>query len=137
MNNLLKVGHAVIAMGNPYGLENTMTTGIVSALGRSFRSAPSVRIATRCLMSSRPTRPLNPGQLRRPLFDLNGNVVGVNFAIESSSGANSGVGFAIPGIDCQACGAPELIKDGQYDYAYLGLSGSTITAGSGPGVEPA
>jgi serine protease Do len=123
----LKVGHLVIAMGNPFGLENTMTTGIVSALGRSF---PVGAFGT-----SRYSLPdviqtdaaINPGNSGGPLLDLNGNVVGVNFAIESRAGSNSGVGFAIPASIVKRV-APELIKDGKFEYAYLGLQGSTITA---------
>lgn len=123
----LQVGHMVIAMGNPFGLENTMTTGIVSALGRSFPvgafgasrySLPDV-IQTDAA--------INPGNSGGPLLDLNGNVVGVNFAIESRAGSNSGVGFTIPASIVKRV-APELIKDGKFEYAYLGLQGSTITA---------
>jgi 2-alkenal reductase len=125
--NGIKVGHTVIAMGNPFGLENTMTTGIVSALGRSFPvgafgenrySLPDV-IQTDAA--------INPGNSGGPLINLAGEVVGVNFAIESTAGSNSGVGFAIPASIVRRV-APALIADGQYDYAYLGLQGSTITA---------
>ncbi len=122
----LKVGHMVIAMGNPFGLENTMTTGIVSALGRSF---PVGAFGT-----SRYSLPdviqtdaaINPGNSGGPLLDLNGNVVGVNFAIESTAGSNSGVGFTIPASIVKRV-VPELIKDGKFEYAYLGLQGNTIT----------
>ena len=122
----LKVGHTVIAIGNPFGLENTMTTGIVSALGRCF--------PTGAFGASRYSLPdviqtdaaINPGNSGGPLLDLNGNVVGVNFAIESAPGSNSGVGFAIP-VSIVKRVVPELIKDGKFNYAYLGLQGSTIT----------
>ena len=124
----LKVGHTVIAMGNPFGLENTMTTGIVSALGRSFPvgSFGENRYSLPDVIQT--DAAINPGNSGGPLFDLNGNVVGVNFAIESSAGVNSGVGFAIP-VSILKRVVPELINDGQYDYAYLGLSGTTISAG--------
>ncbi len=125
-DNSAKVGHTVIAIGNPFGLENTMTTGIVSALGRSFPVGE--------LGSSRYSLPdvvqtdaaINPGNSGGPLINLAGELVGVNFAIESTAGSNSGVGFAIP-VSIVRRVVPELIKDGQFDYAYLGLQGNTIT----------
>lgn len=126
-DNSVKVGHTVIALGNPFGLENTMTTGIVSALGRSFPvgafgenrySLPDV-IQTDAA--------INPGNSGGPLIDLTGKVVGVNFAIESPAGSNAGVGFAIP-VSIVKRVVPELIGDGKYDYAYLGLQGSTISS---------
>ncbi len=121
----IKVGHTVIAIGNPFGLAGTMTTGIVSALGRGFPVGS---------MGARYTLPdviqtdaaINPGNSGGPLLDLAGNVVGVNFAIESPSRSNSGVGFAIP-VSIVRRVVPELIKDGKFEYAYLGLQGNTIT----------
>ena len=121
----VKVGHTVIAIGNPFGLAGTMTTGIVSALGRGFPVGS---------MGANYTLPdviqtdaaINPGNSGGPLLDLAGNVVGVNFAIESPSRSNSGVGFAIP-VSIVRRVAPELIADGKFEYAYLGLQGSTIT----------
>jgi 2-alkenal reductase len=121
----LKVGYTVLAMGNPFGLENTMTTGIVSALGRGMPVGE--------LGNSRYTLPdviqtdaaINPGNSGGPLVNLAGEVVGVNFAIESASRSNSGVGFTIP-VSIVKRVVPELIKDGKFDYAYLGLSGTSI-----------
>ena len=122
-----KVGHSVIAMGNPFGLENTMTTGIVSALGRSFPvgSFGQNRYSLPDVIQT--DAAINPGNSGGPLINLAGEVVGVNFAIESTAGSNSGVGFAIPVSIVQRV-VPELIGDGQFDYAYLGLQGSTIAA---------
>jgi len=125
-DSTLKVGHMVIAIGNPFGLENTMTTGIVSALGRSF--------PTGAFGANRYSLPdviqtdaaINPGNSGGPLLDLAGNVVGVNFAIESPVRSNSGVGFAIPASILKRV-VTELINDGKFNYAYLGLQGSTIT----------
>lgn len=121
----LKVGHTVIAMGNPFGLENTMTTGIVSALGRGMPVGQ--------LGESRYTLPdviqtdaaINPGNSGGPLLNLAGEVVGVNFAIESATRSNSGVGFTIPVSIVQRV-VPALITNGKYNYAYLGLSGTSI-----------
>ena len=123
----LRVGHMVIAMGNPFGLEGTMTTGIVSAIGRGMPVGD--------LGSSTYTLPeiiqtdaaINPGNSGGPLLNLAGEVVGVNFAIESAVRANSGVGFTIPSSIVERV-VPALIKDGKFDYPYLGLSGRTIDA---------
>lgn len=122
----LRVGHSVIAIGNPYGYANTMTTGIISALGRSFPTSE--------LGENRYTLPdviqtdaaINPGNSGGPLLNLNGEVVGVNFAIESATRTNSGVGFAIPVSIVQRV-VPALIEDGAYVYPYLGISGTSIT----------
>jgi 2-alkenal reductase len=122
----LRVGHSVVAIGNPFGLASTMTTGIVSALGRSFPVGE--------LGASRYTLPdviqtdaaINPGNSGGPLVDLNGKVVGVNFAIESNAGTNSGVGFAIPASIVDRV-VPAMIADGKFEYPYLGLSGSSVT----------
>ena len=123
----LRVGHTVIAIGNPFGLDGTMTTGIVSALGRGV---PVGDFGT-----SRYTLPdvvqtdaaINPGNSGGPLLDLNGRVVGVNFAIRSQVRANAGVGFAIP-VSIVHRVVPALIEEGVYRYAYLGLTGSSISA---------
>ena len=122
----LKVGNIAIALGNPFGLANTMTTGIVSALDRGF---PVGGFGT-----NRYTLPdviqtdaaINPGNSGGPLLDLAGNVIGVNFAIESQTRQNSGVGYSIP-VSIVKRVVPELIKDGKFEYAYLGLAGNTIT----------
>lgn len=128
----LKVGHTVIAMGNPFGLENTMTTGIVSALGRGMPVGQ--------LGDSRYTLPdviqtdaaINPGNSGGPLLNLAGEVVGVNFAIESATRSNSGVGFTIP-VSILSRVVPALIDEGKFDYPFLGLSGISI----GPDVAAA
>jgi 2-alkenal reductase len=125
--NTLDVGHTVIAIGNPFGLQGTMTTGIVSALGRGF---PVGSFGT-----GRYTLPdviqtdaaINPGNSGGPLLNLAGEVVGVNFAIESQTRQNSGVGFVIPS-SIVARVVPALIENGAFEYAYLGLEGSTISA---------
>lgn len=125
--NVLRVGHTVIAMGNPFGLEGTMTIGIVSAIGRGMPVG--------ALGEARYTLPdiiqtdaaINPGNSGGPLVNLAGEVVGVNFAIESAVRSNSGVGFTIPAAIVERV-VPALIANGQYDYAYLGLSGRTIDA---------
>lgn len=122
----LKVGHTVIAIGNPFGLEGTMTTGIVSALGRGFPvdSFGANRYTLPDVIQT--DAAINPGNSGGPLLNLNGEVVGINFAIESQTRQSSGVGFTIP-VSIVHRVVPALIKDGAYKYAYLGLEGSTIS----------
>jgi 2-alkenal reductase len=129
----IKVGHTVVAFGNPFGMENTMTTGIVSAMGRGMPVG--------VLGASRYTLPdviqtdaaINPGNSGGPLVNLAGEVVGVNFAIESATRSNSGVGFTIP-VSIVRRVVPALIANGKFDYAYLGLSGITISPDMGSDV---
>jgi 2-alkenal reductase len=125
----LEVGQFVIAIGNPYGFSGTMTTGIVSALGRvldSMRSADngSVYAAGDTIQTD---AAINPGNSGGPLLNLNGEVIGINRAIydETSSAYESasytGIGFAIP-VDIVKKVVPSLIANGSYDYPYLGIS---------------
>ncbi len=123
----LRVGHTVIAMGNPFGLDGTMTTGIVSAIGRGM-PVGNLGTSTYTLPEIIQTdAAINPGNSGGPLINLAGEVVGVNFAIESTVRSNSGVGFTIPASIVQRV-VPALIEEGKFDYPYLGLSGRTIDA---------
>jgi 2-alkenal reductase len=121
----LRVGHSVIAIGNPYGLESTMTTGIVSATGRSFPVGGFGENRYTLPDVIQTDAAINPGNSGGPLLNLDGQVVGVNFAIESNTGANSGVGFAIP-VSIVEKVVPALIAEGSYTYPYLGLSGTSV-----------
>lgn len=125
-DNVAKVGHHVLAIGNPFGLENTMTTGIISALGRSFPVGEFGQSRYSLPDVIQTDAAINPGNSGGPLLNLAGELVGVNFAIESATRSNSGVGFAIP-VSIVKRVVPELINDGKFDYAYLGLQGNTIT----------
>ena len=125
----LKVGQTVIAIGNPFGLSGTMTTGIISALGRTLdsqRDAPSGGFFTAGDIIQTDAA-INPGNSGGPLFNLNGEVIGINRAIRTtnftSTGepVNSGIGFAVA-INIVKRVTPALISDGQYDYPYLGIS---------------
>jgi 2-alkenal reductase len=125
----LNVGQTVIAIGNPFGLSGTMTTGIVSALGRtldSARDAPSGGFFTAGDIIQTDAA-INPGNSGGPLFNLNGQVIGVNRAIrttnftENGEPVNSGIGFAIA-INIVKRVVPVLITEGRYDYPYLGIS---------------
>ncbi len=123
----LTAGAWVLAFGTPFGLEGTMTLGIVSALGRGFPVGAQSGQATYTLPDVVQTdAAINPGNSGGPLLNLNGEVVGVNFAINSTSGANTGVGFAIPTSVVQRI-VPALIQNGAYAYPYLGISGGSIT----------
>lgn len=125
----LKVGQTVIAIGNPFGLESTMTVGIVSALGRTLdseRASPDGAFFTAGDIIQTDAA-INPGNSGGPLFNLNGEVIGINRAIrttnftEEGEPVNSGIGFAIS-INIVKRVAPILIEKGEYDYPYLGVS---------------
>ncbi len=121
----VKVGQLAIAIGNPFGLEGTMTTGIISAVGRSL---PSDQTATQSYTIPdviQTDAPINPGNSGGVLVDAQGMVLGVTAAIESTSGASAGIGFAIPASIVKNV-VPALIKDGQYVYPWLGISGTTL-----------
>jgi len=128
-SDALKVGQTVIAIGNPFGLSSTMTTGIVSALGRTLDSVHTtasggVFTAGDIIQTD---AAINPGNSGGPLFNLNGEVVGINRAIrtvnQSSNGEalNSGIGFAVSSNIVKRV-VPILIRDGHYDYPFLGMS---------------
>jgi 2-alkenal reductase len=123
----MRVGYSVIAIGSPFGNDRTMTTGIVSALGRSFPVGDGTSTTNYTIPDVIQTdAAINPGNSGGPLFNLNGEVVGVNFAINSPVRASSGIGFAIPVAIVQRV-VPALIKDGAYAYPFLGISGQSIT----------
>jgi 2-alkenal reductase len=127
-DDALRTGYYVVAMGSPFGLEETMTLGVVSALDRSM---PTGDVATGSSYSLpdviQTDTAINPGNSGGPLLNLKGEVVGVNFAINSATRSNSGVGFAIP-VSVINKVVPALIDDGKYTYSYLGISGQTIDA---------
>lgn len=125
----LQVGQTVIAIGNPFGLNGTMTVGIVSALGRTQTSDHSIDgggffSAADIIQTD---AAINPGNSGGPLLNTNGEVVGINRAIATNSSTangqptNSGIAFAISGNIVKRV-TPFLIKDGAYDYPYMGIS---------------
>jgi 2-alkenal reductase len=118
----LRVGHITVAIGNPFGQEFTMTTGIVSALGRIIRSGNSPFSIPQVVQTD---APINPGNSGGPLLDRRGRVIGVNTQIISRSGSNSGIGFAVP-VNTAKRVIPVLISEGSYDYAWLGITGVTL-----------
>ena len=122
----VKVGQIAIAIGNPFGLENTMTVGYVSAVGRSLPVQSSASRASYSIPDIIQTdAPINPGNSGGVLLDRHGQVVGVTNAIASSGGASSGVGFAIPAATVARV-VPALISGGRVSYSWLGVSGTTL-----------
>ncbi len=123
----VKVGARAIAIGNPFGLVGTMTTGIISAVGRSLNSDPTNSSSFSIPQVIQTDAAINPGNSGGPLLNEAGQVIGVNFQIAAaSSGVNSGVGFAIP-VNIVQRVVPSLIKDGGYTHAYLGIRGQTYS----------
>jgi 2-alkenal reductase len=124
-SDALQVGQRVIAIGNPFGLQGTMTSGVVSAVGRTLTS--------RVLEGGSFSNPeivqtdaaINPGNSGGPLLDTRGRVVGVNTAIRSNTGVNAGVGFAVP-VNTVKRIVPHLIDKGSYEYPYLGIESSRL-----------
>ncbi|MCH7780145.1 MAG: trypsin-like peptidase domain-containing protein [Acidobacteria bacterium] len=104
----LLVGQRVLAVGNPFGLDHTLTTGVVSALGRELTS-PTGRLIRDVIQTD---AAINPGNSGGPLLDSNGRLIGVNTAIYSLSGGSAGIGFAIP-VDTVARLVPQLIRYGR------------------------
>jgi putative serine protease PepD len=113
----LQVGNPVIAIGSPFGLEGTLTTGVISALGRNIQSPNRFTIENAVQTDAA----LNSGNSGGPLLDSQGRVVGVAAQIRSETGGNVGIGYAIPGDTAQRI-ARELIEDGSVEHAYLGVS---------------
>jgi len=120
----LRVGNEVVAIGNPFGLDGTMTTGIVSGLGRSLASqATTADGGTFSIPNIIQTdAAINPGNSGGPLLNLSGEVIGVNAAISSTTGSFNGVGYAIPSNIVKQV-VPTLISDGTYAHPWLGISG--------------
>lgn len=112
----LQVGQSVLAIGNPFGLDQTLTTGVVSALGREIQSVTRRRIAGVIQTDAA----INPGNSGGPLLDSAGRLIGVNTAIQSPSGASAGIGFAVP-VDTVNRVVPQLIARGRLERPDLGF----------------
>lgn len=123
----VRVGQLAIAIGNPFGLEGTMTVGIVSALGRSL---PASEGTTGSPVYSIPDviqtdAPINPGNSGGVLLDASGELIGVTTAIESPVRANAGIGFVIPASIVERV-VPQLIENGTFVHPYLGITGLSL-----------
>jgi len=117
----LEIGQSVLAIGSPFGQDWTLTSGIVSAIGRSIRGLTNFSIGGVIQTDAA----INPGNSGGPLLDLEGRVVGVNSQIVGSTRSSAGIGFAVPGNLAQRV-AQELIENGFVDYSYLGISGRDV-----------
>ena len=120
----LAVGQPVVAIGNPFGLEGTLTLGIISSLGRTIPALTPFSIP----QSIQTDAAINPGNSGGPLLNMAGEVIGVNAQIETdgTSRSNLGVGFAIP-VSIIKKVIPELIADGEYAWAWFGVRGGNLT----------
>jgi S1-C subfamily serine protease len=120
----LAVGQTVVAIGNPFGLQGTLTRGIISALGRTIPALTIFSIP----QAIQTDAAINPGNSGGPLLNLEGEVIGVNAQIETdgTSNSNIGVGFAIP-VSIVRRVTPELVANGEYIWPYLGVSGGDVT----------
>jgi putative serine protease PepD len=122
----LLVGDGVVAIGSPFGLPETMTSGIVSALDRTITAPNNYSISGAIQTDAA----INHGNSGGPLLNLNGDVVGINAQIESDSGGNDGVGFAISS-DMAKSVADTIISGGKVEHAYLGIRVGDSTSGNG------
>jgi len=133
-SSTLQVGQRVIAIGNPFGLEGTMTVGVISALGRTLPTQVIESAGFRNPEIIQTDTAINPGNSGGPLLDTRGRVIGVNTAIRSATGTNSGIGFAVP-VNTVKHIVPHLIEKGIYHYPYLGIeskSRPTVAELAGP-----
>ncbi len=118
----LQVGQMAIAIGNPFGLDRTVTRGVVSALGRSLKADTGRQIRNVIQTDAA----INPGNSGGPLLNSRGEVIGINTAIFSPSGGSVGIGFAIP-VNTAKKLLPHLIARGRASHPWLGISGSDVT----------
>lgn len=133
-DNLL-VGQRVIAIGNPFGLSGTMTVGIVSAVGRRLDSGQRSgggSFSNPLIIQT--DAAINPGNSGGPLLDSHGRVIGVNTAIRSTTGVNTGIGFAVP-VNTVKRIVPQIIETGTVQYPYLGITSNPVVTLSDLSVE--
>jgi S1-C subfamily serine protease len=117
----LQVGEPITAIGNPFGLSGSMTSGIISQMGRLLPSNSGYSIPDVIQTDAA----INPGNSGGPLLNMRGEIVGINTAIQSATGEFTGVGFAIPSQTVTKI-VPTLIKDGEYKHPWIGISGTDI-----------
>ena len=117
----LQVGEPITAIGNPFGLSGSMTSGIISQMGRLLPSNSGYSIPDVIQTDAA----INPGNSGGPLLNMRGEIVGINTAIQSTTGEFTGVGFAIPSQTVAKI-VPTLISDGEYKHPWIGISGTDI-----------
>ena len=120
-SSTLKVGEEIAAIGNPFGLSGSMTSGIISQVGRLLPTENQYSIPDVIQTDAA----INPGNSGGPLLNMMGGVVGINTAIQSNTGSNTGVGFAIPSQTVAKI-VPTLIEKGEYKHPWIGVSGRDI-----------
>ena len=113
----IRVGDEVLAIGNPFGVGKTVTSGIISATGRDYGNPYLELLQTDAA--------INPGNSGGPLLNMRGNIVGINTAIQSTTGEFTGVGFAVPSQTVAKI-VPTLISEGEYKHPWIGISGRDI-----------
>jgi 2-alkenal reductase len=121
----VEIGQTAIAIGNPFGLQNTLTVGVISGLGRSLDGPRSSRGRFSIPNVIQTDAAINPGNSGGPLLNIRGEVIGVNTAIRSQSGTFEGVGYAVP-ANAVARVVPALIRDGHYDHPWMGIVMRTV-----------
>jgi putative serine protease PepD len=121
-SNAVQVGEPVVAIGNPLALEFTLTSGIVSAIHRDL----SPQAGTNILNGIQTDAAINPGNSGGPLIDASGDVIGINESIDTTTGGNQGLGFAVP-IDTAKNSLGQIVKSGHVDYAWMGVTLETLT----------
>jgi S1-C subfamily serine protease len=126
----LKVGQAAFAIGNPFGLDQSLTTGIISALSRRLPTSGGREVANVIQTDAA----INPGNSGGPLLDSAGRLIGVNTAIYSPSGAYAGIGFAIP-VDVVNRVVPQLIRNGRVPVAGIGIQAGSDAMASKTGIN--
>jgi S1-C subfamily serine protease len=119
----LKVGMRVLAIGNPFGLDRTLTTGVISALGRTIQREDQDALGEMIQTDAA----INPGNSGGPLLNLDGELIGVNSSIQSTSGGSVGIGFAVP-VDTLKRVLPDLIANGRYQHPSLGFNAYEINS---------
>ncbi len=124
-SDAVRVGEPVAAIGSPFGKQNSLAVGVVSATGRTIDSLTSGFAISDAIQID---APINRGNSGGPLFDGRGRVIGINAQIQSSSGTAEGVGFAVP-INSAARSLRQLIRNGRVDYAYVGIETQDVTPG--------
>jgi len=133
-SNLVRVGERAIAIGNPFGLNSSMTVGIVSGLGRQLPSAELINNTITPGFNNpsiiQVDTDINPGNSGGPLLNSRGEVIGINTAIRTESGIFEGVGFAVPSQTVQRV-LPRLIENGRMEYAWLGITSLAAEEGLG------
>ena len=121
-SSTLKVGEPVAAIGNPFGLSGSMTSGIVSQIGRLLPSHDTGFSIPNVIQTD---AAINPGNSGGPLLNMNGKVMGINTAIQSGTGQSAGIGFAVPSNTISKV-VPVLITQGKYSHPWIGISGQDI-----------